>query len=398
MQKPLEPARTSGKSETSIIYSTIISDLKIAKKPVLLAGGGCKAYKEQFRKLTEVLRIPAYATWNALDIVTSDLPIYAGVVGTYGGPGRNFGIQTSDLLIAVGTRLSGRITGGQPSNFASLAKKYWIDVDAGLQHNGCGIEPIVCDAGEFMAELAGRLGGTELDFRIWLERCRAWAYEYDPVTWEMQRGDFHHYGFMRRLSGALPANAIIVYDTGGSAIMMGHCFKGKWGQTIFSSNGNSPMGFAFCGALGAWFADKTRPIICVIGDGGFNMNIQELQTMMNYGCNVKTFILNNHCYGNTKLWQKANNKAFVACGPDGYNPPNFEAVARAYNVPVVDRIDCFCKLEEKIEEIVKQPFAAVIDVVHHDFYDYYPRISRFDQPLHEQDPQLPREEIEANLH
>jgi acetolactate synthase-1/2/3 large subunit len=202
---------------------------------------------------------------------------------------------------------------------------------------------------------------------------------------------------MRRLSQALPANAIIVYDTGGSSIMMGHCFKAKWGQTIFSSNGNSPMGFAFCGALGAWFADKTRPIICLIGDGGFNMNIQELQTMMNYGCNVKTFILNNHCYGNTKLWQKANNKAMVACGPDGYIPPNFEAIARAYNVPVVDRIDCFCNLEEKIADLVKQPFACVIDVVHHDFYDYYPRISRFDQPLHEQDPPLAKEEIEANL-
>lgn len=330
-------------------------------------------------------------------MVTADLPAYAGVVGTYGGPGRNFGVQSSDLLIAVGTRLSGRVTGGRPDKFAPNAKKWWIDIDGGFADHDSGIRPTIYDAGRFMAELAGRLGGKKLDHEAWLERCRQWAIKYDPVKPEFLCEPFHHYGFVRRLSEALPSDSIVVSDTGGNTIMMGHCFKAKRGQTIFSSNGNTPMGFAFCGALGAWFADQIKPIICLIGDGGFNMNLQEIQTMLNYGCNVKTFILNNHCYGNTKLWQKANNKAFVACGPDGYSPPNFEAIARAYNVPVVDRIDCFCNLEAKIDDLVKHPFPAIIDVVQHDFYDYYPRISRFDQDLHDQEPHLPREEIEANM-
>ena len=380
------------------MYNALIADLRVAKKPVLLVGGGVKRYKEEFRRLTDVLRVPTLSTWNALDVVTADLPVYAGVVGTYGGPGRNFAVQSADLLIAVGTRLSGRITGGQPDKFAPHAKKYWIEIDEGFKHHDARIVPIQMDAGAFFTELAGRLRGQELTWPKWLSRCRGWAHWYDPVKPEMLTGDFHHYGFMRRLSEVLPANAIVVYDTGGSSIMMGHCFAPKWGQTIFSSNGNSPMGFAFCGALGAWFADQTRPVICLIGDGGFNMNIQELRTMTNYGCNVKTFILNNHCYGNTKLWQKSNNKAFVACGPDGYSPPDFEAIARAYNVPVVDRIDCFCNLEEKIEKLLKYPFACVVDVVHSEFFDYYPRISRFDQPLHEQDPPLPQEEIAGNMH
>lgn len=378
-----------------LMYNELLSDLQAAKKPVLLIGGGVTNYRKEFLELTKVLRIPTYATWNALDIVTSDLETYAGVVGTYGGPGRNFGIAAADLLIVVGTRLSGRITGGQPKNFAPNAKKWWIDIDEGFRHHDSGIEPTIADAGEFLTGLAERLGGEKLDHENWLKRCKDWAVKYDPVKKEMFTS-FHHYGFVRKLSEYLPADAIVVSDTGGNVIMMGHAFKAKWGQRLFTSNGNTAMGFAFCGALGAWFAAK-RPVICLIGDGGFNMNIQEIQTMLNYGCNVKTFILNNHCYGNTKLWQKSNNKAFVACGPDGYIPPNFEAVARGYNVPVVDRIDCYCNLEGKITELINHHFPAIIDVVHHDFYDYYPRISRFDQDLHDQDPPLSREEIAENM-
>jgi acetolactate synthase-1/2/3 large subunit len=381
------------------MYSELISELRQAKKPVLLIGGGVQNYKQEFLELTKVLRIPAYATWNALDIVTSDLETYAGVVGTYGGPGRNFGIQASDFLLSIGSRISGRITGGTPSNFAPHAKRYFVDIDSGLlnpEWQPVKGRNILMDAGEFMSGLTRELGGEKLDFEPWLKRCKDWAVKYDPVKPEML-SSFHHYGFVRKLSERLPNDSIVVSDTGGNVIMMGHCFKSKWGQRLFTSNGNTAMGFAFCAALGAWFSEK-RTVICLIGDGGFNMNLQEIQTMLNYGCNVKTFILNNHCYGNTKLYQKSNyGSRFLACGPDGYSPPNFEAVARGYNVPVVDRIDCYCNLEEKIDEVVKQPFPAIIDVVHHDFYDYYPRISRFDQELHDQDPPLPREEILENM-
>jgi acetolactate synthase-1/2/3 large subunit len=378
-----------------LIYNELITDLNRAKKPVLLIGGGVQNYKREFLALTKVLRIPTYATWNALDIVTADLETYAGVVGTYGGPGRNFGIQSSDLLISIGSRISGRITGGTPENFAAKAKRYFVDIDPGIlkaEFQPCKAHRnIEMDAGEFITGLAKRLGREKLDHGVWLRRCRDWAVLYDPVKPEML-SSFHHYGFVRRLSERLPNDAVVVSDTGGNVIMMGHCFRSKWGQRLFTSNGNTAMGFAFCGALGAWFAAPERPIICLIGDGGFNMNLQEIQTMVNYGAKVKTFILNNHCYGNTKLWQKSNNKAFVGCGPDGYKPPDFMKIAQAYGIPAL-KLDNWNYFDGVINS--DAPFIA--DVVHHDFYDYYPRISRFDQELHDQDPPLPREEIAANM-
>lgn len=230
-------------------------------------------------------------------------------------------------------------------------------------------------------------------FVRWLEQCRDWVFRYDPVG---EYPEFHHYRFVRELSERLPSNAIVVSDTGGNVIMMGHCFRSKSGQRIFSSNGNTPMGFSLCGAIGAWFAEPERPIICLIGDGGMSMNIQELQTIVHYGAVVKVFILNNHILGNTKGYQRVNQKPEIACGPDGYSCPNFVALARAYGVQALSLGGC-----ERFEYVVERALASdksiVVDVVHHDFCTYEPRISRFDLPIEDMYPYLPREEFRANM-
>ncbi len=100
---------------------------------------------------------------------------------------------------------------------------------------------------------------------------------------------------------------------------------------------NSPMGFSFAGAIGAAIAaDESQNVVCVIGDGGFNMNIQELQTIVNYQIPVKTIILNNHIYGITKAFQETNFEGrSEACGPIGYNPPNFVDIIEAYKIPTM---------------------------------------------------------------
>lgn len=210
---------------------------------------------------------------------------------------------------------------------------------------------------------------------MWLDQCRDWVKQYDPVTPEMLRDPLHHYGFIRVLSEKLPDNAIIVSDTGGNVIMMGHAFRSKQGQRIFTSNGNTPMGFAMCGAIGAWFAEPERPVICIIGDGGMQLNIQELQTIKKYGCKVKVFVINNGILGNTKSYQRVNGKAELACGPDGYSAPDFEAIAKAYGL---------------------DPF-TVVDVVDYDRCQYEPRMSRWDAPIEEMHPPLPEAEFLANM-
>ncbi|GAI57782.1 unnamed protein product, partial [marine sediment metagenome] len=111
-----------------------IADYKKAERPVILIGGGIWSARAAYlaRELGAWLKAPCLPTWNAIDIFTSDYEYYRGRVGTFGGPGRNFAIQNSDLLLAIGTRISGRITGGYVESFARVAKKYIVDVDMAL--------------------------------------------------------------------------------------------------------------------------------------------------------------------------------------------------------------------------------------------------------------------------
>lgn len=230
----------------------------------------------------------------------------------------------------------------------------------------------------------------------WLEQCREWVKEYDPVRPEMLSGGFHHYGFMRRLSEKIPSNAIIVSDTGGNVIMMGHCFQSKAGQRIFTSNGNTPMGFALCGAMGAWFAEPERPVICIIGDGGMQLNIQELQTIKHYGIPLKVFIINNGILGNTKSYQRVNGKAELACGPDGYSAPNFSAVASAYGIQNYS-LGEWDRFDYVVDNALASDSAVIVDVIHDDFCQYEPRMSRWDAAIEEMYPYLPENEFLANM-
>lgn len=371
-----------------------ISDLEKAERPGILVGGGAYKARDVIGIFADYYQIPIFRTWSALDVVTDDQRCYAGTVGTYGGPGRNFGIQNTDLLLILGCRISGRITGGDPKTFARGAKKYWVDLDGDLleQHEVRADVRVVQDAGRFFESRTRDVHG--LNFSVWLSRCRDWL-DFDPVKPE-HLTDWHHYGFMRKLSEALPDDAIVTYDTGGNAIMMGHCFRSKNGQRIFSSNGNTPMGFSLCGAIGAWFAEPKRPIICIIGDGGMQLNIQELQTIVHYEIPLKVFVINNHILGNTKGYQRVNKRPEIACGPDGYSSPNFCAIAKAYGIEA-ESLGEWSRFEYVVSNALNSDRAMVVDVVHHDFCTYEPRISRFDLPIEDAYPYLPRDEFRAQM-
>lgn len=385
-----------------------LKDLATAKRPVLLIGGGCANYKEEFHALASRLQIPCFVTWNAMDIATSDSPYYAGRVGTYGGAGRNFGIANADLLLAIGSRISGRITGGIPESWNRAGKRYFVDVDTALlvpkwQPVQADLN-ILCDAGAFMRRLAQRAQSAQIP--EWRSLCSTWRDKYDPVKDE-HRENWHLYGFLRALSELMPSNAIIVNDTGGAVISFAHAFETKRGQRYFTNNGNTPMGFAFAAALGAQIQEPHRPVFCLIGDGGFNMNIQELRTMQRMGIPVRTFILNNGIYGNTVSYQDANyGGRRIAGAPPDYSPPDFVRISKAYDVKAY-RIDRKWEagnhsyqpqtVDEWLPRLMGTPGPWVCDVVHDGFCTYEPRMVRWDTPVEEMTPHLPRDEFKRNM-
>ncbi|GAI27347.1 unnamed protein product, partial [marine sediment metagenome] len=297
------------------------------------AGGGIRIANAvlEVRELGARLQVPCLATWNAIDIFTSDYEFYRGRVGTFGGPGRNFAIQNSDLLLSIGCRISGRITGGYVDSFARAAKKYIVDIDkANLEHQQVkGDVNIHCDAKYFVRALLNRLAGhdemgeglerSELPDRTWwLNKTLEWRDKYVPCLPEYydQKDFVHPYVFIKVLSEELEAGDVIVVDCGGNVVVTYQTFETKFGQRLVSSHGNSPMGYSFAGAMGACFIPDIKRVICLIGDGGFNMNIQELQTVKSYHLPLKTFIMNNHSYGITRQFQDTNYQSrYLASGP-----------------------------------------------------------------------------------
>ena len=411
--------------DTDKIQSQIdnfISDLIKSERPCLMIGGGVRlsGAVNELLELGRELKIPMFPTWNALDTVCSDYEYYGGRIGTYGGKGRNFGIQNSDLLLAIGSRIPGRITGGNIHSFARGAKKYMVDVDtAGLQKKLQQVpfdECIYSDAKLFITMLTDRLlqlkeertrNGNDFDikdFSKWLTKVRGWRDKYDPVSDDMFKPNkyVHPYAFTRILSDEMKSNDIFCGDCGGNIVVTNHAFETKTGQRYFTNNGNSPMGFSFAGAIGASIAaDDLQDVVCVIGDGGFNMNIQELQTIVNYNIPVKTIILNNHIYGITKAFQETNfDGRAEACGPIGYNPPNFKDIVEAYKIPtmVVDDGMDYDKVRAQIKEFLNHKGPIVMDFNCHEYHTYDPKIVGWKTPIEDMYPYLSEDEFNENMY
>jgi acetolactate synthase I/II/III large subunit len=390
---------------------TFLEDLKNSERPCLMIGGGVRlsGAVDELLELGRELKIPMFPTWNALDIVYSDYEYYGGRIGTYGGAGRNFGIQNSDLLLAIGSRISGRITGGNIHTFAREAKKYMVDVDkAGLQRFLQQVpfeECIYSDAKLFIKLLMEKLKTTDLpDFSWWTDKVMEWKTKYDPVTDDMfkSRKYPHPYAFTRILSEEMKSNDIYAADCGGNIVISNHAFETKTGQRYFTNNGNSPMGFSFAGAIGATVAaDESQDVVCVIGDGGFNMNIQELQTLINYDIPLKTIILNNHIYGITKAFQETNFEGRAeACGPAGYNPPDFVKIVEAYGIKTmtVDDGSDYDKVRKQIREFLDYKGPIVLDLNCHEYHTYDPKIVGWETPIEDMYPYLPDEEFKKNMY
>ena len=407
---PKELSKTEiNKKDLENKLEKLLIDISKSSRPVVLIGGGVKIAEasNELHEIGELLKIPMYPTWNALDVVTSDYKYYCGRVGTYGGAGRNFGIQNSDLLISIGSRVSGRVTGGNTKTFARAAKKYMVDVDEGVLKKEFQQVPfdetINCDAKKFLKifkeYLVKNKFKTDKKKDDWLKQCIQWKITYDPVkkSFFKNTNTVQPYAFIRTLSEKMKNDDIFVADCGGNIVTCNHAFETKKGQRYFTNNGNSPMGFSFSAAIGAYFANPKKRIICIIGDGGMNMNIQELQTIKNYNIKIKTIILNNHIYGITKAFQETNfGGKSEACGPRGYVPPDFIKISKAYGIKTME-IKNNSEFNEKIDKLLDYDGSIVVDVDCHDHHQYEPRIFGWKTPIEDMYPYIDREEFKKNM-
>ena len=396
-----------------------LAALQTAERPLILVGGGARKVIGGLHSFAEMAQIPMVPTWNALDLVPRDLPMFGGTIGTYGcGVGRNFAVQQADVVLSVGCRMSGRLSGGREKDFLRGAKRIFaVDIDRGVldnlapvRHSPGRVSTLCADASAFVAQLTARDFTWRDRYDIparpqWLTEVFTWRDRYDaganaqkPVA-----EGLNPYAFVRALSDAAPSNAIITSECGGNAVIMHQAFRVKTGQRFFSSHGNSPMGGGLSYGIGAALAAPDRPVICVVGDAGLAASAHELLSLHVHGRklkNLRVFVLNNHCMGITRAYQATNLEGrFVACGPDresGYETPDFGELCDAYQV----RAGWIANPATMLEAVASWFDAdgpVVVDVDCGDWQDYSPRIAGFDRPIEEATPSLPPEEFLAQM-
>jgi acetolactate synthase-1/2/3 large subunit len=386
--------------------------LNQAERPVLLAGNGIRAAgaEQRFLETIDALGIPVLTTWLGLDLFPDAHPLNFGRPGSLAPRGANFTLQNSDLLIVVGSRLDMAMTAYAHDRLARAAVKIMVDVDAAeIRKMKTPIHlPVVADAKDFLVALkehASEVDGSR--WGSWIERCREWKERY-PLVLEEHREMPEHismYHFSEVLSDELADGDVIVPGSSGFAIeIFLLCLKIKERQRCFHNRGTGSMGFALPAAIGAAVAGQRRTI-CVDGDGGFQMNIQELATVERLGLPVKCFVANNDGYASIRASQSGYFHRLVGADrTSGMTLPDLGAVTKAYGLPFV-RISEKGEMRGRIRDVLEMDGPVVCEVMVAPNEERIPRASSYirsdgsmgSKPLEDLYPFLDRDEFRANM-
>ena len=379
-------------------FRDIAEKIEKSKRPLLLLGQGVKLSggKDLAKQLVDKLGIPFVVSWGGFDTVSHYHPLFVGDIGVYGSRGGNYAIQNCDLLLSIGSRLDTRQTGGQLESFSRDSYKIMVDIDANEIFKDRGIKidlPVVADAKEFMIGLISLCNTIKLKDK-WFNSINKWKNLKEKR--ETQDGILTSYEFLQELDSHLPGNSIIIPDEGGNLVWTMQSIKIKGEQKLYSNFGNSSMGYGLPSAIGACMGKKDLgPVICIDGDGGFQMNIQELQTVKHYNLPLKIFIMNNNCYGIIKQFQDSYfNKRYIATESQDYTAPDFVKVAKANGIRTMRATKNNYK--DVINLAMQETGSILVDVVIDREQKLIPKLE-YGNPLEDMSPYQTDEEIKNNM-
>jgi len=410
---PSEIPASGGDTDLSAKVGQIIERFNSAERPLLLIGNGVRlaGAGSELNELIEKLQVPVETTWLALDLISEDHPLFAGRPGTVAPRGPNFALQNCDFLLAIGARMDIPVIGYTPQHLARGAYKVVVEIDPGEIAKFAGlIQNSVCaDAGAFLREMLAQSDNVKTkDRRCWVRRCADWKHMY-PVVLPEHRvpGRVSIYHLAEVISELVPADKYIVSGSSGSGIeVFLLAYKLKAGRKVFHTTALGAMGFALPAAIGVSIAGEKRATICVDGDGGFQLNIQELATVAHLKLPIKFFILNNDGYASIRASQ-SNFFGGANIGCDvrtGLRLPDFRKVARAYGLKT-GVIEDQHNLRHQVQKVLRMSGPVVCDVKVIPDEIRAPRVtsvqrpdgSFVSKPLEDLWPFLPREEFASNM-
>jgi len=351
----------------------VVKLLQKSQNPVILVGNGVRLAdaEKELQELLEILKIPVLATWKSIDFFPENHPYYVGRPGTVAQRGANFTQQKADCLIVLGARLDFGQTAYNHKNFAPKAKKIIVDADKNeIKKMETHIAvPVACDAKLFLQEiLKYKKTLSRMDHSNWLNKCKTWQKKYPVLLpeYKTHRG-VNDYVLLEALSQEMNAKDLLVPGSSGACSERTmQAFKVKKGMRVFNSQGLGAMGFGVPMALGACLASGKKRTICIDGDGGFIMNVQELQVIRNKNLPIKFFILNNSGYASIRISQENYfNKNYVASSKEsGLLLPDYQKIAKAFGIPSYK-----IKNSKELHTIIRKTFKTKGPVICEVFVD-----------------------------
>lgn len=390
----------------------IFNLLKESHRPVIIAGHGVRlsGAVEEFMKFVESVNIPVVTPRLGIDLMNTDHSLYVGRVGIKGDRAGNLAVQNSDLLFCIGTRLSINVTGHDYASFAPNAKKIVIDID-GDEHKKSTIkidQYILSDALDFFKSLLKSVNYHKFNLLdSWPRMCRNWKEKY-PVVLSSYKDQkiINTYYFTELLSEQLDAEDIIIIDSGSSSYVVSQSVKIKKGQKFIASGGLGSMGYAIPAGIGASVARGKKRVICITGDGSFQFNVQELQTIVHNKLPIKMFIYNNSSYSSIYFTQHNyfEDRFIGVDDKSGVSMPDILKTSELYGIKGI-RIGNTDEIKDKIKEALAYEGPVICDVICDKAQLIIPTVysvknedgSMTSRPLEDMFPFLDRDELQGNM-
>ena len=354
-------------SEIKRLVSGINDFFKSGERPLVLfgAGVGLSGAEAETEKWLKDSGVPFVSSWNGMTYFNHEVENYCGNIGVYGNRGANFLIQNCDRLLVLGSRLDNRQRSGNANSFAKSARVLVVDVDneeltkyLNNPHYLPGINVNLSALKTAAKELSNP--SQSPDWKTYWAEIKSKYFGKIPSSIPEKYGTISPLEAVKKIATMTSQDAIIPVDTGAAVCWVFQSFF-RTRQIIFTAGGNSPMGYALPAAIGSALVNPDRQLVVFIGDGGMQMNIQDLQTIKELRLDINLVILNNFGYGIIKQFQDSYTDGRHFATGEGYSQPDFGKVSNAYGI-AYHRI-------EKIEQLNKEMFdaqgPAVIDIFLH---------------------------------
>ena len=394
------------------IVNSVTQKLKKAKRPLILFGHGVflSGAKLDARKIINKYKIPCQTTWNSIDLIPEKNDFYFGRANSYGPRYPNFIIQNSDYILSIGARLGVQHTGYNVKAFGRNAFLDMVDVDVNESKKpGLKINRFIkADAKKFIHKLNHKLELNRFNQKYpdWIKYCKNIKNKY-PVAPEYnsikQSKYVDPYYFVKILSAKLRDDETVALGASGSCFTVsGQVFSPKKNQRVFTAKGMASMGFGLPSTIGASLSKNNKRAITIIGDGGFQLNVQELQTIFVNKLKVKIFVFQNKGYHAIRVTQDTYfKKRYVGSSNDsGVLLPSIEKISKSYGIKY-SQISNNTELEVKLKKILKNDVPEIIEVKIDPNKHLYPKLSSqinkngkmYTSPLEDLYPFIDRDEL-----